>query len=113
MITWVSSISNPFVIVPEDALASNEVLGRIAHVSEFAILALLVGRAFNEDWIAKRRLVAKALVVCIVFAVFDELHQRIVPERSFQFFDLGLDSVGIVLGLVGYLFLLSRMQKNN
>lgn len=100
IITFASSISNPFVVVPEDVQLSNEFIGRIAHMLEFTILSLLVSRAFFDPEISRIRLLSKSLTTSGVCAAFDEVHQYFVPGRTFELLDLGLDGVGIVLGLV-------------
>jgi VanZ family protein len=37
--------------------------------------------------------------ISMAYALFDEIHQVFVPGRAFQFLDLSLDAVGILLGL--------------
>lgn len=112
IITLASSISNPFVVVPEAVQTSNEIIGRIAHVLEFVMLGFLVNRAFYNPRISRAKLLSMSLVTCLAFAVFDELHQYFVPERAFELLDLGLDGVGIVLG-VSLFLLLARVKLSS
>lgn len=111
-ITLASSISNPFVVVPEDVQISNEIIGRISHVLEFVMLGFLVNRAFYTPRISRAKLLSMSLVTCLAFAVFDEFHQYFVPERAFELLDLGLDGVGIVLG-VSLFLLLARVKLSS
>ncbi len=79
-------------------------LRKAAHAVEFGVLTLLVARAFRraERWDAKRAL-AGALVISVLYAFSDELHQTFVPGRSAALRDVGVDALGIVAALAfGY-----------
>lgn len=102
LILAVSSNSNPFVIVPEAVQASDETLGRFAHVAEYAVLSFLVSRALTQN---NRMSLASVLMVgfgCLTFGLLDELCQSRVPGRAFQLLDLELDLTGIALGIAAY-----------
>jgi len=74
-------------------------LGGLSHFLEYTILALLMARAVV--WQAKptRLLLFTSLYLTILYAYSDELHQILVPHRNFQLQDLGLDTLGALLGL--------------
>ena len=40
-----SATSDPFQVVPPSVTVSDEIIGRVAHVLEFAVLAVLASRA--------------------------------------------------------------------
>ncbi len=111
MIYAVSSDSYPYRIIPSDVSIPDETIGRIAHIFEYTILAVLTGRAV----IMRRRLSSRGIIkitlISISYGLFDELHQNLVPERSFQFLDLGLDIVGILLGIGIISYYLSLTSK--
>ena len=67
------------------------VLRKLAHVAEFAVLGALLARAVQER---------AALVLGIVYAGSDELHQHFVPGREAALLDVTIDAVGVVLGIV-------------
>jgi len=72
-----------------------------AHVTEFAILALLWYRALDwrgSGWRAKAALTA--FVLAAGFGALDEAHQMFVPSRTASIVDVGWDSLGAVLGLI-------------
>lgn len=72
-----------------------------AHVTEFAILALLWYRALgwrSSGWQTKAALAA--LVLAAGFGALDEAHQMFVPSRTASIVDVGWDSLGAVLGLI-------------
>ena len=72
-----------------------------AHVTEFAILALLWYRALDwrgSGWQTKAALTA--FVLAAGFGALDEGHQMFVPSRTASLVDVGWDSLGAALGLV-------------
>jgi len=57
-----------------------------------------------------------AIMICIVYAVTDEIHQYFVPGRSMQFIDIVVDTGGAVLGAAGAVIsvvALKKKQKNS
>jgi VanZ family protein len=74
-----------------------------AHLTEYAILAVLLWRGFRSQRIGVRQSLwphaAGALAVAIVFAATDEYHQSFILSRGSSPFDVLIDSCGAVLGL--------------
>ena len=84
----------------------NYVVRKSAHFGEFAILTYLWLRSIwtHPDRLNKR--IVWAVVLSIVYALTDELHQSLVPERQGIWSDILFDAagalvVGWVLKLVG------------
>src|SRR5919206_4125896 len=71
------------------------VLRKGAHVTEYAILGALLYRALAVE--------ALALAVGIAYAATDELHQHLVRGRHASPIDVGIDAVGIALGMLVWL----------
>lgn len=82
--------------VPEFAHAA---LRKLAHVTEYAILALLVARALARPARALDVVLAAALAFCAFHAMLDEWHQSFVPSRVASVADVLLDAFGAALGL--------------
>jgi VanZ family protein len=90
-------------IPPEQADLTNLVLRKAAHVTEYFILGLLLFRAFRGVSVASWnwRWFWGALIVLVLWAALDELHQSFVPERTASIGDVGIDIAGgIVAQLV-------------
>ena len=71
----------------------------VFHIIEFGILSLLVNRAIsrqNRNLGFVRRFLF-VVIICLVYAMSDELHQGFVPGRDSSFIDFGYDSIGIIL----------------
>jgi VanZ family protein len=74
--------------------ATHMVLRKLAHLTEYALLALLwfwaivaqVGRPVRAAWVA--------LAVCLACAVADEAHQAITPARTGSVRDVLIDVSG-------------------
>lgn len=81
---------------------------KAAHMSEYAILAILFGltiREYNkEPWLLL------ALTATAAYAATDEFHQLFVPGRSGQLKDVLIDTAGGALGL-GLLALILYLQR--
>jgi VanZ family protein len=71
------------------------VLRKGAHITEYAILGALLYRAIGVE--------ALALAVGIAYAATDELHQHFVRGRHASPIDVGIDAVGIALGMLVWL----------
>ena len=81
------------------------VIRKTAHLSEYAILALLVWRARRQPVRGDRRPwrhtdAFLSFAVAALFAATDEWHQSFVPSREGKFVDVLIDSTGAVLGLL-------------
>jgi VanZ family protein len=84
---------------------------KCAHVTEYAILALLVYWAFRmSPEMPARRKVFWCLIVVVLYAASDEIHQRFVPTREGSAIDVLIDTSGAVAALV-LLWLLARWRS--
>ena len=72
---------------------------KLAHVTEYAVLALLVARALDRPWRTRDAIAAIALAFCAVHASLDEWHQTFVPSRVGCVADAFLDTFGAALAL--------------
>jgi VanZ family protein len=70
-----------------------------AHVTEYAILAALLWRAFDRGQQAFWRATAITFAIAAVYASLDEFHQSFIPSRTGAFEDVLIDCVGAMLGL--------------
>ena len=105
-----STIFEPFVhwlfpSMSQDHVQTLHYLFRkCAHLTEYASLAVLFWRALRQPSSQPPRPwnwseAARALGLVLVYAAFDELHQRFVPGRTGQISDVIVDVVGGTLGL--------------
>jgi VanZ family protein len=68
------------------------VLRKIAHATEYAILAALLVRALRRPgW---------AIALGIAYSISDEMHQSFISGRHGSPVDVGIDAIGVVVGAV-------------
>jgi VanZ family protein len=70
------------------------ILRKGAHMTEYAVLALLLVRALGRE--------APALALGVLYAASDELHQAFVRGRHASPVDVAIDAVGLLLGLLAW-----------
>jgi VanZ family protein len=71
------------------------ILRKGAHITEYAILGALLYRALGREELA--------LAAGVAYAATDELHQHFVRGRHASPIDVGIDAVGLALGMLVWL----------
>jgi len=107
---WLPVIICAILIFYLSSLTGKEIPGLftgqdiIGHLTEYAILALLLSRALKAYSLKlsynKRLLLA--CVIAIIYAASDEFHQSFVPGRDCSSLDLLLDAIGSLTGGLVY-----------
>ena len=86
---------------------------KLAHMTEFGVLAVLMYWALGQYWIfveegkwargGLRRVMTRyviAWIFTVVYAATDEMHQLFVPDRSGNIVDVCVDATGAFLALL-------------
>lgn len=86
------------------------IIREIAHGIEYFVLSLCVGAGFyftcgDPEY-------GFTALMCILFGFFDEIHQLYIPGRAFELFDVGVDTLGIICGILVWL-LINRLIKKH
>jgi len=77
---------------------------KLVHITEYAILGILLIRAFSNS-AANTSLIKLAIIsVCIsaLYAASDEAHQYFVIDRTPDIMDFLADSIGAIIGVYLY-----------
>ena len=83
------------------------IIRKLAHFIEYFILGILV---INFITRYDKKIII-AILLCIIYATSDEIHQIFVPGRSCQIIDIMIDSLGSIMGI--YLYkLITKNCKN-
>jgi VanZ like family len=78
---------------------AHAVVRKSAHFIEYAVLAVLMGRALTPPPLRlPRGALARTIVCCALYASLDEFHQLFVPSRGASPWDVGLDTLGATVG---------------
>ena len=100
--------------IPAQSVPSFGVSDKVNHFLAYLILALLLylTLSFQEkSMFAKRNVALLTIVVILLYGVFDELHQMLIPGRSAEFLDWAADAVGAICGVLIISSLLKKFKK--
>ena len=104
-----SSVIKPIIqywasgIAPDTVDVIHAVTRKCAHVTEYFILGLLFFRAFRRGSQEKQRSwqwAVISLILVILYAASDELHQSFTATRGASPVDVGIDSMGGMLAQI-------------
>ena len=115
LIFLVSSSSDPYAFLPEEVfkwiskslfqgIQLTKVVGLLGHIVQFGILAVLLVRALAWPGALSPKHVWLSIPLSALYGLTDEIHQLFVPGRAFQWVDVLVDGLGILLGLSLYVF---------
>lgn len=105
----VGIITNIFNISNKDILSL--IIRKLAHFTEYLILGFLTINMLNKNDISKKYLIS--ILICIIYATSDEIHQIFVPGRAYQIRDILIDSIGSITGVYLYKLINTKILKNN
>jgi VanZ family protein len=84
---------------PATLAAIQLLVRKCAHLTEYAILAGLLHRAFRQDQDRFWRAAALAFIVAAIYASLDEFHQSFISSRTGSPWDVIIDCAGAMIGL--------------
>ena len=105
----VNIITNIFKIENIELLSF--IIRKLAHFTEYLILGFLTINMLNKNDISKKYLLS--ILICIIYATSDEIHQIFVPGRAYQIRDILIDSMGSITGVYLYKLINTKILKNN
>jgi len=74
------------------------------HLSVFFIFTFFLLLASLKNKINSK--IFLVMIISIIYGFLDELHQFFVPGRNSEFFDILLDSIGIIFAITSYIIVL-------
>ena len=89
---------------------------KIAHITEYAIFTMCIFIALMIDGLSFRWSRIICLLMVIIYASFDEIHQLFVVERAGRFIDVCFDTFGalVFLGIVSIIHhILEKKREDN
>lgn len=85
---------------------------KIAHFSEYFILGILSLNVLSCYQKVSLKRNAEALLFCFLYACSDEIHQVFVPGRGPAIFDVLIDTLGSLVGIMFlYVFIRDKKKK--
>lgn len=104
-------VDNKIEVKPESL---EKIIRKSAHFALFALLGVFAFFTLKTSGYISRNLhiFAFALIICIVYAISDEVHQMFVSGRDGNAIDVAIDTSGALIGML-LAFLLSRSSFSN
>ncbi len=76
-----------------------------AHLFAYFLLAILLMHAWLQTgWRGAKQIIV-TLIMCVLYATSDEIHQLFIPGRSGEVTDVIIDSVGASIGILTFLII--------
>lgn len=87
------------------------IIRKLAHYTIYAIGGFLImNYAYTTEKTDKQKILY-SITFGACYAISDELHQFFVPERSAKLLDVGIDTLGIITGVIIYFVLRKGLEK--
>ena len=97
---WIRELISMLFPETGEAQQSHGLLRKLAHLAEFCALGVLLSWLFAMLKEKKWAFVVPSMVCGCLVACADETIQRFVPGRGPSIKDVGIDSAGVILGIV-------------
>jgi len=108
LIFW---LSNRPKIVKLENPTSDFFIGKIAHLTEYAILFILWFHAIYKNSVVKGKNWIIPLVLTVLYAGSDEIHQLFIPTRTGMARDVIIDGIGGIIGLWMFKNIFPKVQQ--
>lgn len=107
-----SELSNDFLVIVQRFLPfSSYLVRKLAHFTEFLILGLLVVNVGNSFGYHGKKVLMFCFLFCFLYACSDELHQMFIDGRVPAVFDVLVDSLGSLGGIIIYNWCICRKDR--
>ena len=87
------------------------IIRKIAHFSIYTIVGILLMTLVSTYKIKNKKQICISLIIGIIYATSDEIHQMFTPGRGPQITDVMIDSMGVLLGILLVMLLLKIYGK--
>jgi len=84
---------------------------KIAHFSIYTVVGILLMGLISTYKIEEMKRIYISIVIGIIYATSDEIHQFFIPGRAAKFTDVMIDTMGVALGITIVLLLLEIWNK--
>ena len=92
---------------------TEKIIRKLAHFSIYTIVGLLMMSLMSTYKLKQSKRTWTSLIVGVLYASSDEIHQYFVPGRSARVFDVMIDSAGVCLGIWIVIFVLWIAKRVN
>lgn len=85
---------------------------KMAHYTLYTLGGILIINFVDTYYINKKRKIKISIIIGFLYATTDEIHQYFIEGRSASAFDVGIDTVGIITGIIIFKVLCAISIKN-
>lgn len=82
---------------------TDKIIRKLAHYTIYTIGGILIINYFYTIDKGTKEKIIYSIVFGAGYAITDEIHQFFVSERSARIFDVGIDTLGVITGILIYL----------
>lgn len=95
------------IVVPNnlDVINDND---KLIHFAEFFVLSILALKTFQLFRFKHHYIIG--VLFCLVFVVLSESLQSLIPSRSFSYYDMLADVLGIIVGIGVFKWIFSKLS---
>lgn len=84
---------------------------KLAHFSIYAVVGFLLMALVSTYSIEKNNGIGISLIIGIIYAISDEIHQYFVPGRAAKITDVMIDTMGVIVGILILILTLFMAKK--
>src|SRR5699024_4908630 len=110
MVVFIHTIST-FIPIHLNLCIFHHFFLKISYFFLYFMIGLLVINALKRHVSIKWKFVALSLIICILYAISDEVHQLFILGRSGEMRDVFIDSTGSATGIAVYILLSKTFRK--
>lgn len=88
------------------------IVRKLAHFSIYTVVGILLMGLISTYNIEEMKRIYISIVIGIIYATSDEIHQFFIPGRAAKFTDVMIDTMGVALGITLVLLFLKILEKN-
>ena len=86
---------------------SQPIIRKGAHLSIYTLVGILIMSFISTYEIHLKYKFLISILVGLIYAISDEIHQSFIPGRTASVIDVGIDTLGVVLGIILVLIIIS------
>lgn len=87
------------------------IVRKLAHFSIYTVVGILLMGLVSTYDIEEMKRIYISIVIGIIYATSDEIHQFFIPGRAAKFTDVMIDTMGVALGITWVLLFLEILNK--
>lgn len=81
---------------------TEKVIRKLAHYTIYTVGGMLIINFANTTEKARKKQILYSIMFGLTYAITDEIHQYFISNRSARIFDVSIDTLGIITGILIY-----------